>query len=103
MITSVAQLTDQENPEPGGHAALASRSRAAIRLPVFVVTMLDMVSSGAVTHRLGMGPVNWIELLALATPVVWYCGWPFSSGCGYPSSIAAPTCLTLIGLGVGAA
>jgi Cu+-exporting ATPase len=101
MITSVAQLTDQENPE------LADMRRrfaiaAAIGLPVFVVTMLDMVSSGAVTHRLGMGPVNWIEL-ALATPVVWYCGWPFFERMWLSVVNRSPNMFTLIGLGVGAA
>src|SRR5215471_6754886 len=41
--------------------------------PVFLLTMGDMVTGGALMHRLGAARVNWVELV-LATPVVLWCG-----------------------------
>jgi Cu+-exporting ATPase len=97
----VATLDDAPNPE------LADMSRRfqiglALGAPVFLVTMGDMVSGGALGHRLGAGVVNWVGLL-LATPVVFWCGWPFFARMWRSLVTASPNMFTLIGLGVGAA
>ncbi|HEY1913814.1 MAG TPA: heavy metal translocating P-type ATPase [Vicinamibacterales bacterium] len=97
----VATLGDAPNPE------LADMSRRfqiglALGAPVFLVTMGDMVSGGALGHRLGAGVVNWVGLL-LATPVVFWCGWPFFVRMWRSLVTASPNMFTLIGLGVGAA
>jgi Cu+-exporting ATPase len=63
--------------------------------------MIDM-AGGAMIHRIGMASVNWAEL-ALATPVVWYCGWPFFERMWWSFVNRSPNMFTLIGLGVGAA
>ena len=101
IVTSVAELTDAENPE-----LVDMRRRfwvsVVLGAPVFIVTMADMVAGGSIVHRLGMGPVNWIEL-ALATPVVWYCGWPFFERMWRSFVNRSPNMFTLIGLGVGSA
>ena len=101
MVASVADLTDAENPEL---VDMRRRFWIAVVLgaPVFLVTMADMVAGGGLVHRLGMESVNWLEL-ALATPVVWYCGWPFFERMWRSFVNRSPNMFTLIGLGVGAA
>jgi P-type Cu+ transporter len=97
----VATLTDAPNPE------LVDMSRrfsigVLLGAPVFLLTMGDMLSSGALNHRIGMTTVNWISL-ALATPVVFWCGWPFFHRMWHSIVNASPNMFTLIGIGVGAA
>ncbi|HEX3314404.1 MAG TPA: heavy metal translocating P-type ATPase [Gemmataceae bacterium] len=68
--------------------------------PVFVLAMADMIP-GARGH-LDTGTRNWIEL-ALATPVVVGCGWPFFVRAWGSVVHRSPNMFTLIALGVGAA
>jgi Cu+-exporting ATPase len=70
--------------------------------PVFLLTMGDMASSGAVMHRLGASTVNWVEF-ALAIPVVLWCGKPFFERMWASFVNASPNMFTLIGIGTGAA
>jgi Cu+-exporting ATPase len=70
--------------------------------PVFLLTMGDMATGGALMHRLGATPVNWVELV-LATPVVLWCGWPFYQRMWASFVNASPNMFTLIGIGTGAA
>jgi len=77
---------------------------AALTLPVFLIAMAGLVPSLSLTHWLHarMPALNWLQL-ALATPVVVWCGWPFIER-AYASVIhRSPNMFTLIGLGVGAA
>src|SRR5207253_8690463 len=59
-------------------------------------------AGGTLAHRVGAASVNWIEL-ALATPVVLWCGWPFFERMWQSIVHASPNMFTLIGIGVGAA
>jgi P-type Cu+ transporter len=97
----VADLSDAPNPE------LVDMSRrfwigVVLGAPVFLLTMGDMVSGGALSHRIGMSAVNWLGF-ALATPVVFWCGWPFFHRMWHSIVNASPNMFTLIGMGVGAA
>ncbi len=97
----VADLVDAPNPE------LVDMTRrfwvgVVLGLPVFVLTMGDMVTGGALGHRIGTAWVNWIGL-ALATPVVLWCGWPFFARMWASFVNASPNMFTLIGIGVGSA
>ena len=77
------------------------RVAAVLAAPVFVVTMADMVGGG----RLGMEHgtlVNWMGLV-LATPVVFWAGWPFFERAWGSLINRSPNMFTLIGLGVGSA
>jgi Cu+-exporting ATPase len=74
----------------------------AFGAPVFLLTMGDMLTGGALAHRIGMTSVNWIGLV-LATPVVLWCGWPFFERLWQSLVNASPNMFTLIGIGVGAA
>jgi Cu+-exporting ATPase len=70
-------------------------------LPVFLLTMGDMELGMGLGGRLDMRLTNWIGLV-FATPVVWYCGWPFFQR-GWASIVNRHSNMfTLIALGVGA-
>ena len=77
------------------------RIAAILAAPVFVVTMADMMGGGrlAMAHRT---LVNWTGLL-LATPTVFWAGWPFFKRAWASVLNRSPNMFTLIGLGVGAA
>src|SRR5437899_4666985 len=97
----VADLSDAPNPE------LVDMTRrfwvgVMLAFPVFVLTMGDMLTGGSLTERLGSSAVNWIEL-ALATPVVVWCGKPFFERMWASFRNVSPNMFTLIGIGVGAA
>jgi len=97
----VVGLEDAPNPE------LVDMTRrfwigVLLALPVFVLTMGDMLTGGSLTHRLGSSAVNWIELV-LATPVVVWCGKPFFERMWASFVNVSPNMFTLIGIGVGAA
>jgi Cu+-exporting ATPase len=88
---------DEEGPSP----ELADMTRRfwvglVLGLPVFVIAM-----SGPALHG-WMGVLNWVQL-ALATPVVLWCGWPFFERAASSILRRSPNMFTLIGLGVGAA
>jgi Cu+-exporting ATPase len=75
---------------------------AVIGLPVFLVTMTDMVLGPGLGGRVDMRWTNWIGLV-LTTPVVWWAGLPFFQR-GWASIVnRSPNMFTLIALGVGAA
>src|SRR5882672_10230443 len=68
----VADLSDAPNPEL---VDMTRRFWIGVLLgsPVSLLTMGDMLTGGALGRHLGTGWVNWIGL-ALATPVVLWCG-----------------------------
>ena len=91
-------LLDGPNPEL---VDMTRRFRigAILAAPVFIVTMAQMIGGGAMTR----GPVvNWLGL-ALATPTVFWAGWPFFQRAWASVVNRSPNMFTLIGLGVGAA
>jgi Cu+-exporting ATPase len=97
----VAGLSDAPNPE------LVDMTRrfwigVGLGAPVFVLTMADMLTGGRLGQRIGTTWVNWIGL-ALATPVVLWCGWPFFARMWQSVVNRSPNMFTLIGIGVGAA
>ena len=101
IVASASDLIDAPNPE------LVDMTRrlwiaVALGTPVFLLTMADMLSGGTLAQRIGMGNVNWLEL-ALSTPVVWWCGWPFFERMWQSIVNVSPNMFTLIGVGVGAA
>ena len=93
-------LLDAPNPEL---VDMTRRFRiaAALAAPVFIVTMADMAGGGRLIMEHGT-LVNWIGL-ALATPVVFWAGWPFFERAWASLTNRSPNMFTLIGLGVGAA
>ncbi len=73
--TPVAAADEEPNPE------LTDFTRrfwigAILTVPVLLLAMGPMVGLGAPRNALGEGAAQWAEL-ALATPVVLWCGWPF--------------------------
>ena len=94
-------LDDGPNPEL---VDMTRRFRIAALLatPVFLLAMGDMVFGMGLGGRIDVAWSNWVGL-ALATPVVWWAGWPFFSR-GWASIVnRSPNMFTLIALGVGAA
>src|SRR5262249_5397280 len=96
----VVSLDDTPNPE---YADMKRRFivAAVLALPVVGITMGDMLSNGAVTLEIGAA-ANWISL-ALATPVVFWAGWPFFERAWASIANRSANMFTLIALGVGAA
>ena len=86
---------EEENPE------LRDMTRRFWIGVVFSVPLLAMMVP-AIWHLLPSGLMPWIEL-ALATPVVLWCGWPFLERFWMSLVNRSPNMFTLIGLGVGAA
>jgi Cu+-exporting ATPase len=102
MALEPRTVTAEEGPNP----ELADMSRRfwvglVLSLPVFLLAMADMLP-GRPLHLLDMRVVNWVQL-ALATPVVLWCGWPFFQRAGASLVHVSPNMFTLIALGVGAA
>ncbi|MGE0451683.1 MAG: heavy metal translocating P-type ATPase [Vicinamibacterales bacterium] len=73
----------------------------ALAAPVFLATMGDMLSGGAVTNAIGPA-VNWLGLV-FTTPVVFWAGRPFFERAWLSLVYRSPNMFTLIALGVGAA
>ncbi len=95
--------TAEEGPNP----ELADMSRRfrvglALSLPVFLLAMGDMLPGKPLHHLLGMTAMNWVQL-ALTTPVVLWCGWPFFERAWASVVHRSPNMFTLIAVGVGAA
>jgi Cu+-exporting ATPase len=72
-----------------------------LSLPVFVLAMADMLP-GRLLHGLDPWLLNLVQL-ALTTPVVFWCGWPFFERAWVSVVRISPNMFTLIALGVGAA
>jgi Cu+-exporting ATPase len=94
-------VEDEENPE-----LVDMRRRfvwgAILGAPVFVLAMADMVLGAGLGGRIDLRIANWFGLL-LATPVVWWAGWPFFER-GWASVVnRSANMFTLIALGIGAA
>jgi len=93
--------------EDGPSAELVDMTRrlwigALLGLPVFLLSMADMVLGMGLGGRVDMGFANWISLV-LSTPVVLWAGWPFFER-GWASIVNRhANMFTLIALGVGAA
>jgi P-type Cu+ transporter len=94
-------VEEEENPE------LASMTRrfwisVALTVPVIALGMSDLIPGQPVQRVLSMSAIGWIEL-ALATPVVVWCGWPLLAR-GWASVVNRHlNMFTLIALGTGTA
>ncbi len=75
---------------------------AALALPVFLLSMSEMIPGTPVAMRLGGAAFLWIQLL-LATPVVLWGGWPFFERAWASIRNRSLNMFTLIGLGTGVA
>jgi Cu+-exporting ATPase len=94
-------LEEGPNPELVGMTR-RFRIGALLAAPVFLLAMADMVLGMGLGGRIDVRWANWLGLL-LATPVVWWAGWPFFER-GWASVVnRSPNMFTLIALGVGAA
>jgi Cu+-exporting ATPase len=92
--------------EDGPNPELVDMSRRfwvglVLSLPIFLVAMGSMLLPQGVLHPY-MRALNWMEL-ALATPVVFWCGRPFFERAWASIIHRSPNMFTLIALGVGAA
>lgn len=93
--------TAEEGPNP----ELVDMTRrfwigVVLSVPIFVLAMGDMLGFGIT--GLSMQTLNGLQLV-LATPVVFWCGWPFFQRAWISVVQRSPNMFTLIALGVGAA
>ncbi|BCX80976.1 P-type Cu+ transporter [Methylomarinovum caldicuralii] len=97
----VAGAAEAENPEL---VEMSRRFRIGLilGLPVVVLAMLHDLAPGALPEVLTPRRLQWLELI-LATPVVWWAGWPFFVR-GWASVVRRRlNMFTLIALGIGVA
>ncbi len=100
-LEPVAGAVQEEDSE------LRDLERRLLLGAVLTVPLLTLAMAPMLFHAPGMWPWGaevqpWIEL-ALATPVVWYAGWPFLERAWLSVWARSPNMFTLIGLGVLAA
>jgi len=93
------ELHDGPNPE------LVDMTRRfwtglVLGLPIFAIAMADMFPNNPLHHWSFM--LNWGQLV-LATPIVFWCGWPFFERAWLSIRNLSPNMFTLIALGVGSA
>jgi P-type Cu+ transporter len=94
-------LVEQENPEL---VSMTRRLRVSVALaiPVLLLGMSEMLPGQPLQRVLSMRAIGWLEL-ALATPVVLWCGWPFFER-GWLSIVnRSLNMFTLIAIGTGTA
>ena len=73
-----------------------------LTLPLLALAMGHMIPESPIAAALSIGGLNWIQL-ALASPVVLWCGWPFFER-GWASVVnRSLNMFTLIALGTGVA
>jgi P-type Cu+ transporter len=70
--------------------------------PILMFMVSDLLPQRPLTHLLGMIVSRWVQL-ALATPVVLWCGWPFFERAWLSIANRSLNMFTLIGLGTGSA
>jgi len=102
MALEPRAATAEERPNP----ELLDISRrfwvgVVLSLPILVLAMSDLLP-GKPLHFLNMRVLNWVQLV-LATPVVFWCGWPFFDRAWASVLNRSPNMFTLIALGVGSA
>ncbi|MCI0685500.1 MAG: heavy metal translocating P-type ATPase [Gemmataceae bacterium] len=102
MALEPATVSAEEAPNP----ELVDMSRRfwiglALGLPIMLLAMADLLPGG-LSALIDVRIANWVQL-ALATPVVLWCGWPFFERAWASVVQRSPNMFTLIALGVGAA
>jgi Cu+-exporting ATPase len=78
------------------------RLSLALAIPVFLIAMSEMLVGGQLTSALSARTLTWIQFV-LATPVVFWGGWPFFQRAWASIRNRQPNMFTLIALGTGTA
>jgi P-type Cu+ transporter len=73
-----------------------------LTVPLLVVAMGNLLPSRPIDALLGQTTSRWIEFI-LATPVMFYCAWPFFVRAVQSVKLLSPNMFTLVGMGVGVA
>jgi Cu+-exporting ATPase len=95
----VITLTQEKNPE------LEDMRRrfiaaAVLTAPMLAIMIFGMLPGQPLQHALGSTVLGWLEFV-LATPVVFWCGWPLLQRAASSLRTLRLNMFTLIGLGVG--
>jgi len=103
MALEPRTVTLDEGPNP----ELIDMSRrfrwsVIVGAPAFVLAMTEMLGAPGVGGRISSNVANWVGL-AVATPVVWWAGWPFFERAWASIVNRSPNMFTLIALGIGSA
>jgi Cu+-exporting ATPase len=93
--------------DEGDNSELIDMSRRlwvalVLTLPVFVISMSEMIPGRPLHALLSDRAAAWIQLV-LSTPVVLWCGWPFFERAWASVVRRSLNMFTLIGIGIGAA
>lgn len=101
MALEPRTVTAEEGPNPE-YVDMRRRFLVSLvlGLPVFLIAMAGMFPGNPLQHY--TYALNWVQL-ALTTPVVFWCGWPFFERGWASIKHMSPNMFTLIAIGVGAA
>jgi len=75
---------------------------AVLTTPLLVISMGNLLPGQPIDRLIGAATARWSEL-ALATPVILYCAWPFFVRAAQSVRHKSPNMFTLVGMGVGVA
>ncbi len=97
-------------PLPAAHSSNTERDPLLPRLvlslvlgiPLMALAMAHMLPGGTTAAWTQSPPARWLQFL-LATPVVFFCGWPFFERAARSISSGHLNMFTLVSIGIGAA
>ncbi len=102
MTLEAREVESEQDTAELDDMTLRFRFSLVLAIPVFIVAMVHDLMPSLLPSWITIQPLQWFEF-ALATPVVWWCGWPFFQK-GWASLVNRNlNMFTLIALGVGVA
>jgi Cu+-exporting ATPase len=95
-------LEDGENLELTSSLMRRFWTSLALTVPILLINMGEMIPSGGAIHLVPGRLAVWVQV-TLATPLVFWCGWPFFARAWMSIIHRRPNMFTLIALGTGTA
>jgi P-type Cu+ transporter len=95
-------LEDGENLELTSRLMRRFWTSLALTVPILLINMGEMIPSGGAIHLVPGRLAVWVQV-TLATPLVFWCGWPFFARAWMSIIHRRPNMFTLIALGTGTA
>jgi len=102
MSLEARTVSGEEKNEELENMSRRLKFSTLLSVPIFLLAMVADLAPAWLPKGLSMSSVQWIEF-ALATPVIWWGGWPFFERFALSVKTWNLNMFTLVGLGVGVA